>query len=144
VGKTGAAAIRAMIERDIAPLLIGEDPQRTEYLWGKTWWATHYVGRGGVAAFAISAVDIALWDLKARLAGEPWWRYFGGHSPRVKVYAGGIAITLMLAAVVVAAYVFRYRRLDPRLRPGRFYDVMLWLSFLAIAGVGPRAVATLF
>ena len=51
VGKTGAAAIRAMIERDIAPLLIGEDPRRTEYLWGKMWWAAHYVGRGGVCHF---------------------------------------------------------------------------------------------
>jgi len=94
VGKTGAAAILAMIERDITPLLIGEDPRRTEHLWQKMWWATHYVGRGGVASFAISAVDIALWDLKARLAGEPWWRYLGGHSARVKVYAGGIDLEM--------------------------------------------------
>jgi L-alanine-DL-glutamate epimerase-like enolase superfamily enzyme len=44
-------------------------------------------------------VDIALWDLKARLAGEPLWRLLGGHSNRVKVYAGGVDLRLPLAAL---------------------------------------------
>lgn len=87
---TGGAAIRSLIDRDLWPALRGEDASRTEQLWQRMWWRLHYAGRGGHASFAISAVDIALWDLKARRAGTPLWRLLGGHHPRVKVYAGGI------------------------------------------------------
>jgi L-alanine-DL-glutamate epimerase-like enolase superfamily enzyme len=90
VGKTGGAAIQTLIRDDLASLLAGQDPRRIEHLWRRMWWGLHYVGRGGLASFAIAAVDIALWDLKGRLAGEPLWRLLGGYSPRVKVYAGGI------------------------------------------------------
>ncbi len=96
VGKTGGAAIHALVERDLAPALTGEDPRCTERLWQSMWWTLHYTGRGGQAAFAISAVDIALWDLKAKLAGEPLWRFLGGYNPRVKVYAGGIDLHMPL------------------------------------------------
>ena len=90
VGKTGGAAVRSHLEQDIAPWLLGEDPRRVEYMWQKMWHGLHFVGRGGAAGFAISAVDIALWDLKAKLADEPLWRFLGGCDPRVKIYAGGI------------------------------------------------------
>ncbi len=96
VGKTGGAAIRTLIAGDLAPALTGEDPRRIERLWQRMWWTLHYTGRGGQACFAISAVDVALWDLKAKLAGEPWWRFLGGHDPLVKVYAGGIDLQMPL------------------------------------------------
>lgn len=94
VGKTGGQAVRAHLEQDVVPWLIGEDPRRIEHLWQRMWSGLHYVGRGGVACFAISAVDTALWDLKAKLAGEPLWRFLGGHDPRVRVYAGGIDLLM--------------------------------------------------
>ncbi|MEM6928602.1 MAG: LysR substrate-binding domain-containing protein, partial [Myxococcota bacterium] len=87
---TTSPAVTALLEDDIAPLLIGEDPRRIEHLWKKLWWATHYIGRGGLASFAMSAVDIALWDLKARLAGEPLWRFLGGVDSKAEAYGGGI------------------------------------------------------
>jgi L-alanine-DL-glutamate epimerase-like enolase superfamily enzyme len=99
VGKTGGAAVRAHLEQDVAPWLIGEDPRCVEALWQKMWRGLHYVGRGGAACLAISAVDVALWDLKAKLAGEPLWRYLGGHDPKVKVYAGGIDLMMPLDAL---------------------------------------------
>jgi L-alanine-DL-glutamate epimerase-like enolase superfamily enzyme len=99
VGKTGGSAVRAHIERDLSPVLMGADPRLTEKLWQKMWWTLHYVGRGGAATFAISAVDIALWDLKAREAGEPLWRHLGGCDARVKVYAGGIDLEMPLDAL---------------------------------------------
>ena len=77
VGKTGGAAVRAHLEQDLRPVLLGEDPLRIERAWQRMWQALHYVGRGGVATFAISAVDTALWDLKAKRAGEPLWRFLG-------------------------------------------------------------------
>ena len=94
VGKTGGGSVLQMVEADLKPLLLDEDPRRIEQLWSKMWWALHYVGRGGVASFAMAAVDIALWDLKARLAGEPLWRFLGGHSNQVPAYAGGIDLLL--------------------------------------------------
>ena len=96
VGKTGGPATLALLNHDVVPLLTGEDPRRIEHLWQKMWWALHYVGRGGIASFAISAVDIALWDRQAKRAGEPLWRLLGGTDPRVRAYAGGIDLQLSL------------------------------------------------
>ncbi|MBM3947864.1 MAG: mandelate racemase/muconate lactonizing enzyme family protein [SAR202 cluster bacterium] len=86
----GGASIRALIERELAPVMVGADPRRTEQLWEKMWWHIHWVGRGGLAVHAMSAMDIALWDVKGRAAIEPLWRLLGGHSPKVKAYAGGV------------------------------------------------------
>ena len=90
VGKVGASAIYTLIKKDLIPFLSGKDPESIEKIWQEMWWHLHYVGRGGIASFAISAVDIALWDLNARVAYQPLWRFLGGHSNEVKVYAGGI------------------------------------------------------
>lgn len=90
VGKTGGGAVASLIEDSLGPLLIGEDPRRIENLWQKMWWATHYVGRGGIASFAMSAIDIALWDLKGHLAAEPLWRVLGGADNKAEAYGGGI------------------------------------------------------
>ena len=100
VGNVGGAAVQALLARDLTPLLLGADPRRIEQLWEQMWWHIHWVGRGGAAALAMSAVDIALWDLKARLAGEPLWRFLGGHTDRVKAYAGGIDLQFSLAELL--------------------------------------------
>lgn len=94
VGKTGGPAILALLQNDIVPLLVGDDPRGIESLWQKMWWALHYVGRGGIVSFAMSAVDVALWDMKAVQAGEPLWRFLGGNDNRVPAYAGGIDLLL--------------------------------------------------
>jgi hypothetical protein len=64
-------------------------------------------------------------------------------APVFMVMAGGLAITALLLLVVYAAFVFRYQRLAPELRPGRLYDLLLWCSFIAILGVGIHSVVTL-
>ena len=64
-GHNGAAIFKSLTD-DLASLLIGEDIDRISYIWDKLWWACHYGGRGGAAIFALSALDVALWDLKAR------------------------------------------------------------------------------
>jgi hypothetical protein len=58
--------------------------------------------------------------------------------------AGGFALCLLLLMVIFAALHFRYRRLSPDLRPSRAYDLLLWVSCFAIAGVGVIAVVNLF
>jgi L-alanine-DL-glutamate epimerase-like enolase superfamily enzyme len=97
---TGGAAVRALIARDLSPLLLDHDADRIEAIWRVMWWALHYGGRGGAAALAISAVDIALWDLRARRHGTPLWRALGGFDPRVPCYAGGIDLDLPLDALL--------------------------------------------
>lgn len=99
VGRNGAA-IFATIERDMAELLIGEDADLIERLGHRIWWATHYGGRGGPTVLALSAIDMALWDLKARRHNTPLWRLLGGFDARVPCYAGGIDLDLPLDALL--------------------------------------------
>ena len=89
VGANGRAALHT-IAHDLTPVLAGARADCIEALWKRMWWALHYGGRGGAASLAISAVDIALWDLKARRLGAPLWTLLGGYDPRVPCYAGGI------------------------------------------------------
>ncbi len=96
VGKAGGRAIASLIEDDLGPVIEDRDPRRVEALWKAMWQNTHYVGRGGPASFAISAVDIALWDIKAKASQEPLWRLLGGFNRQVPAYAGGIDLHLSL------------------------------------------------
>lgn len=89
-GGKGGHAIVAMIEHDLAPFLVGKDAAPVEDLYEAMQWHVHYVARGGVASFAISALDIALWDLRGKLAGEPLWKMAGGAGKTCKAYHGGI------------------------------------------------------
>ncbi|MEZ5826474.1 MAG: mandelate racemase/muconate lactonizing enzyme family protein [Geminicoccaceae bacterium] len=99
VGVAGPATA-SLIDRDARPHLIGADPDRIEHLWQKVWWALHYGGRGGTVSLAISAIDIALWDMKARRAGLPLWRLLGGHDAHVPCYAGGIDLQFTIDALL--------------------------------------------
>lgn len=87
-------AIASTLTRELAGCLIGQDADLIERLWQRMWWHIHYGGRGGPSVLAISAVDIALWDLKSRRARLPLWRLLGGNDPDVPCYAGGIDLDL--------------------------------------------------
>ncbi len=95
-GGKGGRAIKAMIEYDLAPFLIGKDAADIESLYDQMLWYIHYVGRGGIASFAISALDIALWDIKCKVANKPLWQMAGGASDRCKAYCGGIDLAFSL------------------------------------------------
>ena len=89
-GGRGGQAIAAMIRHDLAPFLIGRDAGDIEALNAAMQWHMHYVGRGGILSFAISAVDIALWDLRCKSIGQPLWKAAGGAAKSCKAYGGGI------------------------------------------------------
>ncbi|MQB01485.1 MAG: uroporphyrinogen decarboxylase [Actinobacteria bacterium] len=104
---SGAGAFHVLIDRYLGEVLHGQDADETERLWQDMWWKVHYAGRGGHATSAISAIDIALWDLKGRRAGKPLWRLFGGFDPRVPVYAGGIDLHFSIEQLLEQADGFR-------------------------------------
>ena len=95
-----AAPSHDILAREVPEILAGEDADLIEHLWQKLWWALHYGGRGGPTVLAISAVDMALWDLKAKRAGTPLWRLLGGYDRKVPCYAGGIDLDLPLDALL--------------------------------------------
>lgn len=99
----GARAIHSVIATDIAPFLIGREADRIEEIWKALWWNLHYAGRGGLVMHALSAVDIALWDLLGKRTGLPLWRLLGGADPRVKAYAGGIDLMFTLDDLLAQA-----------------------------------------
>ena len=80
----------AAIEHALAPLLVGADPLETEVLWHRMYHATRDYGRKGSVVAAISAIDIALWDIAGKAHGVPIHRLLGGaFRSRVQVYATG-------------------------------------------------------
>ncbi len=89
-GGGGGNGIRSMIVHDLTPFLLGKDPADIESLHDGMQWHVHYVGRGGVASFAIAALDIALWDIRGKQNDLPLWKMSGGQSDRCKAYCGGI------------------------------------------------------
>ena len=73
-----------------APLLIGEDPRDTEALWERMYKSSFYWGRKGAGLAVLSAIDLALWDIKAQAADVPLYRLLGGLArDRILVYASG-------------------------------------------------------
>ncbi|MHA6262561.1 mandelate racemase/muconate lactonizing enzyme family protein [Arenibacterium sp. CAU 1754] len=89
-GGKGGQAIKAMLETDLVPFLIGKDASEIKTLYEAMFWHVHYVGRGGIASFAISALDIGLWDIRCRTMGLPLWKVVGGASDQCRAYRGGI------------------------------------------------------
>jgi L-rhamnonate dehydratase len=95
----GNAALAPLVTKQVVdlylkPLLIGADPWDTEFLWQRMYRGTMAFGRKGNALVAISAVDIALWDLLGKSAGQPVYRLLGGRTkPRIPVYASRLYST---------------------------------------------------
>lgn len=77
--------------KEIVPLLLGEDPNDIGRVWDKLVWAGASVGHGGLAGQSIAAVDVGLWDLKAKRANLPLAKLLGSHRDSVSCYhtAGG-------------------------------------------------------
>jgi L-rhamnonate dehydratase len=89
----GNAALAPQITKQtidlyLKPLLIGQNPWDIEFLWQHMYRKTMAFGRKGIAMAAISAVDIALWDVLGKSAKQPVYRLLGGRTkPRIPVYA---------------------------------------------------------
>lgn len=83
------ASTAQVIEHELRDYLIGQDPRNIEFLWEMMHKRAYKHARGGVVIAAISGIDIALWDLRGKMAGMPLWRLLGGFRQRVPAYATG-------------------------------------------------------
>ena len=109
-----------MVEYDLAPFLLGRDAAAVEDAHDAMLWHIHYVGRGGVAAFAVSAVDIALWDLRGKREGRSLVEMAGDASDRCRAYAGGIDLDFPLPKLVARTEAYLARGFDAvKIKVGR-------------------------
>ncbi|MDC7288440.1 mandelate racemase/muconate lactonizing enzyme family protein [Blautia schinkii] len=87
--EVGGEAIKSLIDGYYAPKLVGRSPFETEVIWEELFHYARGVGRKGLAFCALSAVDIALWDLKGKILGMPLYRLMGGTKRNIPIYASG-------------------------------------------------------
>lgn len=100
IGIGNAALAPTVVKKAIddwyAPMAIGEDPFDYAYIWEKMYRRSHAWGRKGIGMTAISAIDIAIWDLMGKLAGKPVFKLLGGRTKEKipvyysKLYAGPV------------------------------------------------------
>jgi L-alanine-DL-glutamate epimerase-like enolase superfamily enzyme len=101
-GGKGGRAIRSIVEDELTPFLIGRDATAIDAIYDGMWWHIHYVGRGGITAFAMSAVDIALWDLRGKRESRALWQMAGGAGRAAKAYRGGIDLNYSMEELLAS------------------------------------------
>ncbi len=90
IGITSAGSVNRAFIESLKPYVIGENPLNNERIWEKMYWATLQDGRRGAAIIAMSALDIAVWDLKGKILNQPVHRLLGGHRDTVPSYGSGV------------------------------------------------------
>ncbi|MGH6769871.1 MAG: mandelate racemase/muconate lactonizing enzyme family protein [Xanthobacteraceae bacterium] len=85
-GLTPTGSVADFINRTAAPLIVGMDAREIAAVWNALYREFCHRGQTGIAYHAISAIDIALWDVRGKALGEPVWRLLGGARNRVRCY----------------------------------------------------------
>ena len=99
----GAAAVRGLIDTELSPLVVGEDPRDTDRLFARAEGRFRAVGFAGLAARAYAAVDVALWDVKAKAAGVPLFKLLGNARPAAPFFVSDLATAGRSSADVLKA-----------------------------------------
>ncbi len=86
----GLETLDTCLREMIAPKVIGRDATEIEGIWKTLWQSTYWLGRGGIATWCLSAVDIALWDIVGKRAGLPLHRLWGNCRDKVEAYGSGV------------------------------------------------------
>jgi len=86
-GHAGAVSTKAMLDSLVAPLIINEFADNIDLLMDKVRRKVHLFGLSGAAIYAISGLDIALWDLRGKYENKPVYELIGGRNKEISVYA---------------------------------------------------------
>jgi D-arabinonate dehydratase len=89
LGGAWSRAVAAYITDELAPLAVGQDSLAPEAVWHRLWGPNKARMRAGLGVWALSAVDIAIWDILGKTAGLPVHRLLGGFRSEVPVYGSG-------------------------------------------------------
>ena len=103
-----AESTKFIIENELAPIVVGEDPTKIEYLWKKVFDRTRQHGRGGLIMAAMSGIDVALWDILGKIAGLPVYKLLGAYSDKLLPYASSGFYTSKKDAKALAEEVGSY------------------------------------
>src|SRR5438105_8131324 len=132
-GGGGAEAIQVYLETRLTPLVVGEDPLFVERMWERMYRADRGIKRQGVAAYAISKLDIGLWDIVGKAATLPLFKVWGAVADRVPAYGSGgwpaygvddvIAEALRYKAAGCRYYKMKIHDPDPRVNRQRVETV---------------------
>ena len=79
--------MQAILEHEIKPVLMGQDPAFPKRIRADLWRALEYQGVQGITQFAMSVVDIAVWDILGKAAGMPVYKMLGAVRDRMPAYA---------------------------------------------------------
>lgn len=101
--QSSGRALVALAEDDLAPLVIGENPLDHERLASKVYWRMQTVGRRGLVQQAYSAIDVALWDIKGKVAGLPLYKLLGGARESALVYGSDTGWLWMTPEEIIEA-----------------------------------------
>jgi L-alanine-DL-glutamate epimerase-like enolase superfamily enzyme len=83
---TGGPSVVALLEKTLAPAIIGKDPERFEQIWRDLLFLTHATAVGAITSLALAAIDTALWDLNCRKKGLSLWKAAGGVRDSMRLY----------------------------------------------------------
>lgn len=107
----GGRAVRSLIDDDIVPLILGQDATDIRGLWDLMWQRLLYVGRGGLASFAIAAVDVALWDLRGVRERKPLYALLEAEPREIPAYGSGVDLPKPLDGLLAQTEGFMERGL---------------------------------
>jgi L-alanine-DL-glutamate epimerase-like enolase superfamily enzyme len=114
-----------IIQQQLQPLLVGEDPTDVARLWKKMYQITRWYGRKGAAMSALGALDTAFWDLRGISLGKPVWELLGSERRSCPAYASALMWKDIEALAQEAALLVEsgFRRVKMRLGRNQDYDV---------------------
>jgi L-alanine-DL-glutamate epimerase-like enolase superfamily enzyme len=139
------AVLQRILQEEVAPVLIGRDPAFPKRLRSELWKALEYAGVQGITQFAMSAADVAIWDILGKAAGMPVYKMLGAYADRIPTYSmcgwyyPNDDDLSQFKAVVNAAFEEGYTA--AKIKVGRFSlddDVKRIKAAMEIAGKGRR------
>jgi L-alanine-DL-glutamate epimerase-like enolase superfamily enzyme len=104
--REATVATKVLVDDGFAPLITGEDPLDVDGLWQRMCAHAYWYGVEGIAAFAISAIDMALWDLKGKILGQPVAALLGGEYRREIPAMGSVIFDMEDLAWTLAEFEF--------------------------------------
>jgi L-alanine-DL-glutamate epimerase-like enolase superfamily enzyme len=103
----GTRTLKTIIDHEVKDLVINEDPFYRQKIWKKLWWGLNWIGRKGAAVYAISAIDIALWDIAGKATNQSIHQMLGPTTDNLEAYGGGGWLTYSIDELIKEARKFK-------------------------------------